>query len=286
MWLLFASLNPVSEAIRSIFAKKASRTVQPIYISWANNFFPFFVFTPLLFFIDLKFNQNFFIGITGSGLINILGVILYMRAISESDVSKVMPMLSFTPLFLLVTSPIMVGEFPNTGGFIGVMLIVAGSYLLNIELRNKSMFEPFKALLRDKGTRIMLILSFMWSFSANFDKISVKNSSIWQHIIFLNIIVFVGVTTIIIITGRFSFKYIYENKKKLLPISMFTVFSFIFHMTALSLTLVAYVVSLKRMSGVLAGLLAFLFLKEENIKSRILGASIMFIGVLFIIFSN
>ena len=59
MWVLFASLNPVSEAFRSYFAKKASVDADPALISWANNFLPVLIFTPGLFFIDLKFSPEF-----------------------------------------------------------------------------------------------------------------------------------------------------------------------------------------------------------------------------------
>jgi len=61
MWVLFASLNPISEGIRSVFIKKASKEFDSIVISWANNLLPVICFTPMLFFIDLKFNNLFWI---------------------------------------------------------------------------------------------------------------------------------------------------------------------------------------------------------------------------------
>ena len=108
------------------------------------------------------------------------------KAIEKSDISKVMPMLSFTPLFLLVTSPVILGETIHLLGILGILFVVIGSYLLNLDLSKNSIFEPFKGLLREKGTRYMLIVSFLWSFSANFDKLSIQNSSILQHIIFVD----------------------------------------------------------------------------------------------------
>ncbi|MCZ0904811.1 EamA family transporter, partial [Microcoleus sp. HI-ES] len=56
------------------------------------------------------------------------------------------------------------------------MLIVSGSYLLNIKEKSKGYLAPFKALLDEPGPKLMLIVAFLWSITSNFDKIGVKNS--------------------------------------------------------------------------------------------------------------
>ncbi|MBN2571557.1 MAG: EamA family transporter [Ignavibacteriales bacterium] len=286
MWILFALLNPVSEGFRSLFIKRGTREVDPMVISWVNNLIPVIFFTTFIFFIDLNFNVNFFIGFLGSGLINVAANILYVRAISKGDISAVMPMLSFTPLFLLITGPIMTGEFPNLIGLVGVIIIVIGSYSLNLDLKSKNIFAPFKALIRNKGTRYMLVVAFIWSLSANFDKISINSSSVLQHIIFVNVFIFTILSIVLKAQKKDKWKYLYERKTNLLIVSTFTTFSFIFHMMALSMTLVAYVVALKRLSGIISVVLGHKFLGEGNIKERIIGATLMFIGVLFIVFSS
>jgi len=285
MWVLFASLNPLSEGFRSLFVKRTSKTIDPLIISWGNYIVPVLVFSPLLFFIDLKFNQAFWFALTGTGTLNVIAVILYMNAISKSDISSVLPMLSFTPLFLLVTSPILVGEFPNAVGLVGILFVVTGSYLLNLSQRKDGLIAPLKKLVSNKGTRYMLIVAFIWSISANLDKISIQNSSIYQHIIFMNVFIFLSLTIILLLLRKFKIKEIKKGKRNLLIVSSFTASAFFFHMNALSLTLVAYVVAMKRMSGVISVFLGHFFLQEPNIKERLLGALVMFIGVLFIVLS-
>ena len=56
----------------------------------------------------------------------------------------------------------------------------------------------------------------------------------------------------------------------------------IFQMTAISLTLVSYVVSIKRSSTVLGVLWGFFIFNEEGIKARLLGSLIMLTGVILI----
>jgi uncharacterized membrane protein len=285
MWVLFASLNPISESFRSIFIKKASKDFDSIVISWVNNFLPVVFFTPILFFIDLKFNSLFWIGLIGSSLINVAANILYMRSISKGEISSVMPMQSFAPIFLLLSSPFILGEFPNIMGLIGILTGFVGSYLLNLDLRKNSILDPFKSLVRNKGTRYMLIVAFLWSISANFDKIAIQNSSTWQYMACTNILIFSGLTILVTTTRRKKIKSVPGGNKYLFIVSAFTVCSYIFHMTALSLTLAAYVIAMKRMSGVFSVFIGSFFFNEQNWRQKLVGSFVMLIGVLLIVFS-
>ena len=192
-------------------------------------------------------------------------------------------MLSFTPLFLLVISPIIVGEFPTSKGFIGIILIVVGSYLLNVNLKEKGILFPLKSLMKNKATRYMLIVAFIWSISANFDKKGIEASSILQYILFINLFVTIGTTIFVISKGKFTLQSVWRERKNLFFVGALTSLGYFVHMTALAMTLVAYVIALKRTSGMITVVLGYLILKEQNIKERLLGSTIMFLGVLFIV---
>ena len=283
MWVIYAVLNPFIDASRNVFSKKASLNVDSLVVSWGNNFVPFLLFLPVVFFIELKFNQQFIISVIISGTINTAAAILYHRAISQGEISVVVPMLSFTPLFLLVISPIIVGEFPTSKGFIGIILIVVGSYLLNVNLKEKGILFPLKSLMKNKATRYMLIVAFIWSISANFDKKGIEASSILQYILFINLFVTIGTTIFVISKGKFSLQSVWRERKNLFFVGALTSLGYFVHMTALAMTLVAYVIALKRTSGMITVVLGYLILKEQNIKERLLGSTIMFLGVLFIV---
>lgn len=285
MWIIFATLNPVSEGFRSLFIKKASRDVDPMIISWANNALPFLVFGTILFFIELKFNTMFFVGFLGSGILNVFATILYMRSISKGDISSVMPMQSFTPLFLLGLGPLILGEFPHTLGLFGILLIVIGSYMLNLGSNRRKIFAPFKMLLQNKGTRYMLVVALIFAVTANFDKISIRNSSVLQHVGFINILIFSTLTAVTFFQKKLNLENLRKGGKNILYVSMFTTGSYVFHMTALSLTLAAYVVAMKRLSIVISVILGGFLLNEPNLKERLPAAIVMFIGVILIVLS-
>jgi len=283
MWVIFATLNPIFDASRNVFSKKASLNVDSLVVSWINNVIPLILYFPIIFFIDLKFNQQFFISVVISGSINTAAAILYHKAISRGDISVVVPMLSFTPLFLLVISPLLVGEFPTVNGLIGIVLIVVGSYLLNVNLKERGIFYPLKSIFKNKATRYMLIVAFIWSISANFDKKGIEASSIFQYIIFINLFVTIGTTIFSISSGKLSLHSVWSERKNLFFVGVLTSMAYFVHMTALSMTLVAYVIALKRTAGMITIVLGYFFLREQNIQERLLGSTIMFVGVLFIV---
>ena len=64
-------------------------------------------------------------------------------------------MLAFTPLFLLVTSPLTLGEFPSPAGVGGLMCVALGSYVLNLRERRKGFWGPVRALWTNRSARLM-----------------------------------------------------------------------------------------------------------------------------------
>lgn len=283
MWVFFAILNPILDASRNVFSKKASANIDSLMVSWINNLIPVLIFTPILFFIEIEMNQEFVLSLFISGTVNTVATILYHKAISKGEISQIVPMLSFTPLFLLISSPLLVGENLSEKGIIGIILIVVGSYLINLNLKHEGLLSPIKSLYKSKGTRYMLFVAFILSISANFDKKGIESSSVLQYLVFINIFIFIGTTTFTLQRKKLSMHDFKIEKRNLLLVGIITSFGYLVHMTAISMTLVAYVIAIKRTAGMISVLLGYLFLNEQNIRERLLGSVIMFIGVLFIV---
>ena len=109
--------------------------------------------------------------------IDILALILYQRAIKISPLSLTLPFLAFTPVFVVVTSFVLLKEIPDRNSLIGIVLVFLGVYLLNIHDISKGFFEPFKSIKNENGARIMLIVAFLFSININFGKIMAIHSS-------------------------------------------------------------------------------------------------------------
>lgn len=296
-WIILALLTAFFYSLSDLFSKISLKKVDEYVTSWAIRMFSLPFILCVLFFIPVPvIKPGFWLGLVVSGTLNILVTILYLKAIKDSDLSLTIPMISFTPLFLLITSPIILGEFPNWEGLSGIIFIVAGAYMLNISGHEKSFLDPVKAIFTAKGPRLMLLVSFIWSITANFDKIAIRNSSSLFYSLAVTIYMAIGLTPLMLWMMQrkihkqkqegsglaLALRQIRSSYKSLILVGLCISLVLIFQMLAVNMTLVAYVIAIKRLS-ILGGVVwGYFFFREKNIRHRLAGAFMMLAGVVLI----
>ena len=282
-WLILGIFTAFFEAVKDVFGKQNLKKSDEYVVAWSLAFFSVIFLTPWVIYTGIPaLNSQFWFSLLIGGSINAVTTLLYIKAIKVSDLSLTVPLVALTPLFMLLTSPLIVGEYPNFFDYIGILLIVAGSYLLNIKEKSQGYLAPFKALLNEPGPKFMLIVAFLWSITSNFDKIGVKNSSpiFWLFSLF-------GTMTILLLpvllqkTPNPSRKII-KQLPMLAGMGFFNAIGVLCQMQALTLTLVVQVIAIKRTSVLMGVLFGHFIFKEKDIQQRLLGAGIMILGVFFI----
>ena len=124
IWIALALLTAFCESFKDVFSKKGLADIDEYVIAWALRFFALPFLLPILFFIKIPpLGSEFWLALVVGGGLNAICTILYMKAIKQSALSLTVPLVALTPMFLLLTSPFMVGEFPKMNGVIGIILI-------------------------------------------------------------------------------------------------------------------------------------------------------------------
>ena len=282
-WIAYSFLTAFFESLKDVLGKKSLEKCNEYIVAWSLRIFAFPFILPLLVFTkEMELGSRFWPALLAGGALNIVTTILYMKAIKTSDLSVTVPMVTFTPLFLLLTSPFIVGEFPSLKGVFGILLIVMGSYLLHLKEKKKGLLAPFKAIVKEKGPRLMLVVAFIWSITSNIDKVGIQNSSIVHWAIAMHIFSIFAMIPVVWVTSRSSMSQVWKRQKVLFPMGFVNALKYIFQMAAIQLTLVAYVISIKRTSAILSVVLGFLIFKEKGFRERLTGSVIMILGVLLI----
>ncbi|MFW6111155.1 MAG: EamA family transporter [Thermoproteota archaeon] len=283
LWLALSLLSALAQSSRDLLSKSELQELDEYILAFSRNFFSLSLLIPLLFITGIPEVGFYFWLVTGvNSILFSAASVLYMRAIKLSPLSLTVPMLAFTPLFLLLTSPLIVGEFPNYPGLIGILFIVSGTYVLSIKDVKKGYLAPFKALGEEKGALVMLVVAVLFSLGANLFKIGIQQTS---PLYFLTMFYVLnsGITFLLILTQPRTFKTGSKiNLKVLLGIGVFNALMEIFVATAMQTAIVPYVISLKRTTILLSTFYGYLFFKEERIKERLTGALTMFLGILLI----
>ena len=280
MWLLLSFLTAVCTSAQDIISKRVSTRVSPYVTAWAVSFFSL-PFLALFFFWERPAMPlfDFWPALLTSTIILTVSSVYFFKSIEMSDLSLTIPLLSFTPLFLLVTSPIIVHEFPRPLGILGMVLIVLGCYILFYHPQQEDFLAPFHRLIKARGSRYMLIVAVLYSIGGNVDKIGMRSSSplIWSFS--LNALVAIVLSGIMFHKAKDAPQQIRAHWPWLAGIGLCMALVMIFQMHALRLTIVPYVIAIKRTSIIMTALWGLWFLKESGMRERLWAVAFMVAGV-------
>lgn len=293
MWLVLALLSAIFHALYFALSKKFLQTInQHIFAAGTFLAASFILFVVSFFNGFPAVEPRFLIAAFSTTVLNVITTIFMYKALKITDLSLAAPMISFTPIFLILTSYILLKESPTAIGAIGILLVVFGSYVLNIKSDVKegvageprSVFEPFKRMFNDKGILLMLGVAFLYSISTNFDKLVVLRSDPIFGSAFVYLIL--GFIFLIIsLAKKIPFQEFKNNVVKFLGVGLVIALAAVAINSSLAIQIVPYVISVKRFSALFSVILGWLFFKEKAMWQKILGAVVMVAGTLFIIFA-
>lgn len=286
LWFVFAFLAAIAEATKDFVSKKTMKTTNPYAAAWALLTFtlPFLLLGLLVTGIP-TIGPLYLVAVLANAIVYILAVLLYMKAINASDLSLTLPMIAFTPAFMLLMGPIILNELPNEIGIFGVLTVVIGAYILKLKDVKKGTLQPFISLAKEKGPLYMLIVALLFSFTSTTAKLAVNESSPIFAMVGIYFFAMLLFTAYCIFAKKISEKDITKNWKGLLGIGLFMAISELGLVYAYTLTLAVFAIAVKRLSIIIGSLYGFKFFKEKDIAIRLIGSAIMIIGIFVISFS-
>jgi uncharacterized membrane protein len=215
----------------------------------------------------------------------ILAYYLYLSAIRITPLSLCVPYLSFTPVFAILTAAVVLKEGISLLGLLGILMVALGAYVLNIEHYVDHPLAPLKAIFKSQGAQRMLLVSLIWSLTATLGKKGVYLSDPLFFCVFY--MVSMSVAMLIIAgwhysRGKAKINFRGKNLIWLLIGGVVTALATIFHFHAIELAPVSYMIAVKRTSLIFSVLYGGLIFKEEHIRLRLLGTSIMLSGAVIL----
>ena len=306
LWILLALLGAIANAAYFIIVKKHITALDPKLLTGIG-----FTAGGCLLFAGSALRgfpvlgQDFFPAVAITVILNILGLNLIFKALSSSDLSLSVPMLSFTPAILTGTSYLLLHEVPSLFGFFGICTIVSGSYVLNISAGHEHLLDPVRSMMRNRGSWYMLIVAFLFAVSINFDKIALLNSDPFFGMalaVFTIGIAFLLISVSSCYAGRKSSRDPSQHdpgqadppaRASPFPLRKFFGLSLLIGIfvaieaasinLAYTLQIVPYVIAIKRLSIIFMVLYGTLVFSEGEIGKRVMGATLMVAGAIIIL---
>jgi drug/metabolite transporter (DMT)-like permease len=231
-------------------------------------------------------------------------IMLNYRALQVSPLSLCVPFMALTPVFLLPIGKFFLHEQISSGMIIGVVLVVIGSLIINRQLVANGWLEPAKAILREKGSRYMLIVAFLLATTAALDKWFVTSGGDAAFGVRLSRAFTLSIgkcVMLMLFFGALAWWRLRQPKKNveaspftrreqwlrawrdvprwILLAALFEAIVLVLQLTAVQFTVAALVISIKRSGILLACVLGWFMFKERGITDRVIGSFVMIAGV-------
>lgn len=284
LWLTLSLAAAFCMATNAAILKKWFSDVNP----WEMGVIPFFYATPLclaaLLMTDIPPLQSGFYP-TMAWLLPVTGIafLLHFRAVYLSPLSLTMPFLSFTPVFVILTGDLMLGEHLSKPGIYGILLVVAGGYILNLDSVRHGVFGPIRAIFREPGSALMLLVAAMYGITSVGGKVLIINSSP----LFGPLLLFTAFGPVFLLVLLAFRKVALRNitRRPLLGMLVGLVLfcDVLSHNLAISMVNAAYMVTLKRLAGIFSVIYGRLLFGDRGLLFRLAGTATMTAGAAIIV---
>lgn len=214
-------------------------------------------------------------------LVEALYFITLSYAYHDNEFSLIYPIArGAAPAFLALWSFLFLGERPTGGGLLGLGLIIAGLLIIGIS----TLARANVTRLHFKGVAVAMFLALLISIYSAIDGAAVKNGHAVAYVMTMFTLVPIPISPYIV--RRYGWARLWqafrEQGVRLIVMGILGVAAYMLAVLAYSLAPLSYSGAIREVSVVFGALAGWWILKERLGAMRILGAIVIFAGILVI----
>lgn len=289
MWFGLAFLSALFSAGAAISQKKVLFKVDAVSFSFVLSLFNLILLLPALFFhLPELPESNIFIAVVIKSFLASAAFLYVMRALGSFEISSALPLMALTPGIVALLSFLVLGDMINLFGIIGILLMILGSYLLESS-NSGNWMDPLKELVYGKNRKYIFLALGIFSLTSVLDRLI-----LWKYklppldflmiqqvfaVIFFALVYFLARKNNDLTGLSFPVKkYFYF----FLFISIATLAYRYFQMEAVKLAPAALVLSVKRLSILVAIIIGGKLFSEKGLYRKITATIIILAGLFLI----
>ncbi|MBS4035174.1 MAG: EamA family transporter [Ignavibacterium sp.] len=289
-WFYLALISAVFSALAAISEKKVLFRLDALDFSFFVSIITLIFSIP--FFFDAPLNLSLstpLIILFVKAILSALAFLCVMLAIKNLEISEALPLLALSPGLVAVLGVLLIQDTLVINEWIGLALMLIGTYILELRKDDQSIFDPFKSLIRFNKYKYVFFALLLFSITSLIDRVLLKDFKLpaytfmaYQQLFFALIF-----TTIVLIRNK-KFNEIFKPLNKndiylILLISLFTVIYRYTQIEATKIAAVALVLSVKRLSVLIAIIIGGKLFKESNVLKRLIAAVIILTGLVILV---
>lgn len=295
-WITLAVISALFSAAAAILQKKVLFDMDPLKFALINSLFALALSTPFFVMINYAALRADSVAVLLlKSILNGMAFLYVMKSLKSMELSGALPLLAITPGFVAIFAFIFLGE--KLGGFEagGLLCLLAGTYILEMQVKEKKLLDPFKVFVKSEKHHFILAALALFTVSAVLDKFLLKQHKLpvnaflaFQHLFFA--LLFLAVYYIREIkrnkkgeTPDFSIFNHGITKKILLFCFVIAVITLGYRYTQIEATRlaasVALVLAIKRLSVFFATIIGGKIFHESNLLKKAIATAVIVAGI-------
>lgn len=287
LWVLFSLASAFFHASRLAVTKRLALGLSTEVLTLYVNLASLVVTLPLaIWYHDFPIHTpGYATAVLWGGVISGLGGWFLNAALHRTEVSLVGPVMTLTPGFVILIEWLLTGTLPGRLGLVGILLLVAGGYILSLGGEGRRWHRPLGRRLLDVGSLYATLAAACFAGASVFGRIGIRLSDPLSFSVMVAVVnplvLWIAFT---LMDRRFHTRLwgpgLRREIRPLLLLGLLFALMRIADQIALSLTLASYAMAVKRSAGVFSVLLGRWFFAEGDLAPKLVGALVMLLGVL------
>jgi drug/metabolite transporter (DMT)-like permease len=284
MWLLLALVAALCQVLRNTVMKRLGHSLDEYINVWGR-------FTFLLPFAGLfvlwkgvpVIKPGFYTACACFAVSQTISTMALSKALKLSQISMVTALWKVSLLVLVVLGYFTLKEQPTGLGILGILISMAGGYLLNVNRAHIAWWAPLTVLFTDHGMRYTLLAALFFAPSVVTIKWAMQCSDQYTGTLGGYVAASLLVTPIVLTTSRRHFREIPRYWKAFVSFGLFASLTTVSQGTAYLMTLSSYVEAVKQVEILFAlAIGTVLFHEKQTVRDIAPGALVMLAGVVLL----
>jgi uncharacterized membrane protein len=284
MWLLLALVAALCQVLRNTVMKRLGHSLDEYINVWGR-------FTFLLPFAGLfvlwkgvpVIKPGFYTACACFAVSQTISTMALSKALKLSQISMVTALWKVSLLVLVVLGYFTLKEQPTGLGILGILISMAGVYLLNVHRAHIAWWAPLAVLFTDRGMRYSLLAALFFAPSVVTIKWAMQCSDQYTGTLGGYVAASLLVTPIVLTTSRRHFREIPRYWKAFVSFGLFASLTTVSQGTAYLMTLSSYVEAVKQVEILFAlAIGTVLFHEKQTVRDIAPGALVMLAGVVLL----
>ncbi|MDI1298411.1 EamA family transporter [Methylotenera sp.] len=272
----------------NIYQKKLSHQgLHPFFIVATTYFVLSLLAAPLLGVVEIsQLSHAFWLDAFLASLFDVGGWMFLVMSLSKTELSVFGPLNAYKVVASMLLAIVFLNEIPSLQGFIGVLVIIAGSYFLTPSTGDLQT-NRILSLLKDKGVQARFLSILLFAIGTIFLKKSVILGGALATMVFWSLMGFLLVllSNQLFLTGGMKSNLQASNKHlpTIIAIGAMVFVMQYFTLLLLANMMVAYALALFQLGMVLQVFAGYKVFNEKHITRKLLACSVMMAGSILVL---